>query len=581
MATIYPTKEDLSELPYAEFTVYEALERLGKNFYIFHSVQWLKKTKKWASTWKENDFLILNRNLGALVLEVKGGDIEYKGTVFHQINTQTQEVAILDPKKKKDPLSQAIDGAYHYRNVIEKICRATREKLALDDRFPVEVAVCFPSCEITEEKFRKFPLAYREIRPAVLDINSLKRGPQAIYDIFEFYGSRTKVDISDEEFKKIIEAIASDFDLVTAPSVKKDELDHAFLKLTQEQTGLLDYISEQRFATIQGVAGTGKTLIAKEAAKRFANDDRRVLFLCFNKFLYIHLKKSYPHNNVTYYNIHSFIYEYSDNTEDLSDANTRAAVLESIDFDKFNFDDIIIDEAQDFHDREIEYFKIYAELKEGRFLAFFDKNQVVQTNKVPEWIEKSECKLLLTKNCRNTYEIALTAYNVIDVELNQKIKMINGPKTGLAFLKGDPVGKMVKLLRILTGDKYGYDISDIVILTLSTEAQSIMRNIHKISGISITHEKTNSSILFTTAKKFKGLESRVVIVVDIDEFCFNDECKKRDFYVACSRATQYLCLIVDGDDEKLKNIAEMIKGPNFAPKGKIAIKTQAEVLRLD
>ena len=87
--------------------------------------------------------------------------------------------------------------------------------------------------------------------------------------------------------------------------------------------------------------------------------------------------------------------------------------------------------------------------------------------------------------------------------------------------------------------------------------------------------------LFTTAKKFKGLESRFVIVVDIDEFCFNDECKKRDFYVACSRATQYLCLIVDGDDEKLKNIAEMIKGPNFAPKGKIAMKTQAEVLRLD
>lgn len=40
----------------AELKVYEALEKLGKNFYIFHSVQWLKKTKKWAATWKENDF---------------------------------------------------------------------------------------------------------------------------------------------------------------------------------------------------------------------------------------------------------------------------------------------------------------------------------------------------------------------------------------------------------------------------------------------------------------------------------------------------------------------------------------------
>lgn len=272
---------------------------------------------------------------------------------------------------------------------------------------------------------------------------------------------------------------------------------------------------------------------------------------------------------------------YSNNTEDLSDASKRAEILERISWDDLDFDDVIIDEAQDFHDREIVYFKEYAELKDGRFLAFFDKNQVVQTENVPEWVEKSECRLLLTKNCRNTYEIALTAYNVIDVELNQKIQMMNGEKTSLAFVKGDPMGKLVKLLRMLTGDKYGYDYSDIVILTLKTESESIMNNISKISGIPITREKSNSSILFTTAKKFKGLESRVIIIVDIDESSFNDEKEKRNFYVACSRATQYLSLIVEGDDQKIKSIADVIAGPNFAPKGKIAMKTQATPLRLD
>lgn len=329
MANIYPIKEDLSEVPFAELKVYEALEKLGKNFYIFHSVQWLKKTKKWAATWKENDFLIINRNLGALVLEIKGGDIEYTGTVFHQINTQTEEVSVLDPKKKKDPLSQAIDGAYHYRRVFEKITKATETRMALDDRFPVEVAVWFPGCKIGE-KMKKFPLAYREAEQAVLDLSSFDKGAQAIYDIFDFYGSREKVDITDDEFNKILEAIASDFELITAPAVKKDELDHAFLKLTQEQTGLLDYISEQRFATIQGVAGTGKTLIAKEAAKNFGEEGRKVLFLCFNKFLYVDLKKKYPYTNVTYYNIHSLISVYSNNTEDLSDASKRAEILERI-----------------------------------------------------------------------------------------------------------------------------------------------------------------------------------------------------------------------------------------------------------
>lgn len=164
---------------------------------------------------------------------------------------------------------------------------------------------------------------------------------------------------------------------------------------------------------------------------------------------------------------------------------------------------------------------------------------------------------------------------------NQKIQMMNGEKTSLAFVKGDPMGKLVKLLRMLTGDKYGYDYSDIVILTLKTESESIMNNISKISGIPITREKSNSSILFTTAKKFKGLESRVIIIVDIDESSFNDEKEKRNFYVACSRATQYLSLIVEGDDQKIKSIADVIAGPNFAPKGKIAMKTQATPLRLD
>lgn len=577
MANIYPIKEDLSDLPYAELMVYEALEKLGKNFYIFHSVQWLKMTKKWAATWKENDFLIINRNLGAIVLEVKGGNIEYTGTVFHQINSKTGEVAVLDPKKKKDPLSQAIDGAYHYRGVLEKICRETERELALDDRFPVEVAVWFPSCEIGE-KIKKFPLAYREAGPAVLDINSFKKGAQAIYDLFDFYGSKNKVDITDEEFNNILEAIASDFELITAPAVKKNELEHAFLKLTQEQTGLLDYISEQRFATIQGVAGTGKTLIAKEAAKRFGEEGRRVLFLCFNKFLYSYLKHQYPYENVTYYNIHTFIKNYSDTSEDLSIAYNRAKILDSISWDILDFDDVVIDEAQDFHNKEIIYFKEYAELKDGHFYVFYDKNQVVMTEEVPEWIRDSECKLLLTKNCRNTYEVALTACNVIDVELNQKAQMMNGEKTALLFAKGDTISKLTYLLRMLIGDKYGYDYSDIVILSLKTEADSILSNIYKISGIPITREKSNSSILFTTAKKFKGLESRVVIIIDIDESCFNDEKKKRNFYVACSRATQYLSLIISGDDQKIKSIADAINGPSFAPKGKIAMKTQALIL---
>lgn len=573
-AMIYPQKENITDLPYSEKSVYDFLSSLSDSYVIFHSVQWVKKSNKWKSTWKENDFLILHKRLGALVLEVKGGDISFKDGVFHQMNSATGETKILSEKKKNDPLSQAIDGIYHYRRAI---CEIEKD---IDSRFPIEAAVWFSSSDI-KDKINGFPLGYREVSGAVLGQESFSKGPQAIYDIFSFYNSKSKVDITDEEFIKIVELIASDFELITAPGAKKSELEHAFLKLTTEQTGLLDYISEQKNATIQGVAGTGKTLIAKEAARRFGLEGRRVLFLCFNRFLFIHLSHDYPYENVTYYNIHTLITKYGTNYEDLSNPKDRAKALQSIDWDALPFDDVVIDEGQDFDNDEIIYFKDFCELTNGHFFVFYDKNQLLTTKEVPRWINESECKLVLTKNCRNTYEIALTSYNVIDVELNQKINMINGDQTIISFVKGEPLMKLVKLINYFTDDINGYEYSDIVILSLKTEEESILNGINKISGIPISREKNLSSILFTTAIKFKGLESRVIIITDIDERAFSNEEKKRVFYVACSRATQRLALFVNANEDKVKSIADAISGgKRFAAQGKIAMKTQSSIVDL-
>lgn len=572
MAYIFPQKEDLSEVPFSEVRVYELLEKLDKSFYVFHSVQWVKRTNKWKSTWKENDFLILNKNLGGLVLEVKGGEIECHGGVFHQINSETREVSVLNPEKKKDPLSQAIDGIYHYRKLLDEI------SFDLSDRFPIEAAVWFSTSKI-KSIMPNFPLKYREIDGAVLGDEDFSKGSQAIYDVFDFYQNKRKTNISDEEFQKILDLIAADFELITAPAAHRGELDRAFLKLTNEQTGLLDYIAEQKSATIQGVAGTGKTLIAKEAARRFGLEGNRVLFLCFNRFLYVDLLHRYPYENVTYYNIHTFISHYHTGC-DTSTAELRVAELLKIDWDELEFDDVIIDEAQDFDNREILYFKDLVELRDGHFFVFYDKNQLLTTREVPAWIRESECKLLLTKNCRNTKEIALTANNVIDVELNQKTMMVSGEQTSISFVRGESIPILGRLLKILTGDYYGYEYSDIVILSLKKESDSIMKNVNRIAGIPILRERSNSAVFFTTSKKFKGLESRVIIIVDIDETCFRDEEKKRNFYVACSRATQKLSLFVNADDSQIKAMGDAISNNRFAAKGKIAMKTQAKILDL-
>lgn len=476
MAKMFPKLDNISTLPYSEKVVYKALMNLPDTFTVFHSVQWLNRGIR-QSIWKENDFLVISQNYGMLVLEVKGGDIEYKDGIFIQTNRQSNEKAILSSKKHNDPLTQAIEGKYHYRNFINEILK--------DEMFSfnIDACVCFSGCRI-KNNIDAFPLKYKEVKEAILDYDSIRNDSfvSDLKKVFEFYNAYKNTRVNDEQYKKIIRGIAQDFKFVTILTLRKGELDDVFIKLTKEQMGLLDYISEQEIATIQGVAGTGKTIIAIEAAKRFAKSGNKVLFLCFNSLLFYHLKNTFTIKGVDYYNIYAFLAKYIKG--DFSNIENRVEALYTIDWDKFDYDAIVIDEAQDFNNNEILYFKDYINCRKGRLLIFFDKNQLLTTKEVPEWIINSECKLLLTKNCRNTKEIAITSYNVIDAKLNQKIKMVSGDNTQLLFVNNNYEDDLFRLINYYV--KRGYDKSDITILSLNSEHKSLLKGKKKIHNIKLS-----------------------------------------------------------------------------------------------
>ena len=68
---------------------------------------------------------------------------------------------------------------------------------------------------------------------------------------------------------------------------------------------------------------------------------------------------------------------------------------------------MIIDEGQDFGKVEIEEEELIELLKmnvienekiHGTFYLFYDKNQMIQSRKVPKYIENADCKLTLYRN---------------------------------------------------------------------------------------------------------------------------------------------------------------------------------------
>lgn len=77
-----------------------------------------------------------------------------------------------------------------------------------------------------------------------------------------------------------------------------------------------------------------------------------------------------------------------------------------------------MDEGQDFGQDVIEKNGILQllmdivtadEEKHGTFYAFYDKLQKIQGDIIPQCIEEADCRLTLTRNCRNTENIAKTS----------------------------------------------------------------------------------------------------------------------------------------------------------------------------
>ena len=83
-------------------------------------------------------------------------------------------------------------------------------------------------------------------------------------------------------------------------------------------------------------------------------------------------------------------------------------------------------------------------------------------------------------------------------------------------------------------------MEDVVILTARTEDRSWMDIHRKYSGISLSNVKEKGKILFTSIRKFKGLEAEAVLIVDASMSALVQPENRRLLYTGTSRAKNLL-----------------------------------------
>lgn len=333
-----------------------------------------------------------------------------------------------------------------------------------------------------------------------------------------------------------------------------------FRKMTAEQMYLLDYLEEQEEAAIHGVAGTGKTVLAVQKAKSLS-ETGTVLFLCFNRFLKDHLQDAYSgESGISFYTLDGLLARYTSHFS--QDPTERSEMITEflMDWDKYEipFHHIVIDEGQDFQDEHLQLLHTIAKGKGGCFYVFYDKNQFIQGLTYAQWLDQMECRLVLSRNCRNTKEIAVTSTRPIGLE-ESRIKMrrefnnSSAWKPNLFFVDDEPSlqDHLAKLIKKYTSA--GIAAKDIVVLSMKPEGKSIIQQSDlRIAGkYTLSREPKENSIFFTTVRKFKGLEAEVIICIDIDQDTFSSPKERNVFYVGTSRAMAYLDLLTLSRPEEL------------------------------
>ena len=538
MAIMIPEKPRNFDPASQEGLIFDALASLSEDYYVFHSFR-ITDTREGIFHESETDFVILNRTKGVICLEAKAGQVRYENGCWLYGSGI--------PMHNGGPFNQASANKYKLMRYISN----SNMSFVLE-KCKFFHAVWFPS--VSNDRLRSMTLPSEGDKTLVLTKEALSDPEEFIDRVYALeLPSRVQTNLSEFECKRLVrEIFCPQFNVFPSASFEADLKKIVFHRLLDEQAGILDFLDEQLTAAVNGAAGTGKTMIAVEKARRHAAFGEKVLFLCFNTQLKGYLENNYAREFVSYYTIAGFACKIC-NTARPDYKELKSKLEDYYISGSFPYKHVIIDEGQDFGSEAIEETDIIQLIHDiivdtdqgGTFYVFYDRLQLIQAREMPKFISDLDCRLTLYRNCRNTENIAVTSLRPIT---ERKPRVFDGAVKGapakLHFC--DSVQSEHERIDVIIDELAADGYRDIVILTCKTEATSVLSN-------SVKGGRYRNKYLFTTCRKFKGLEADVVVLVDVDKTTFEQD-NVLLFYVGTSRARIKLEITAVLSDDDCKDI---------------------------
>ncbi|OGC59947.1 hypothetical protein A3A70_02890 [candidate division WWE3 bacterium RIFCSPLOWO2_01_FULL_42_11] len=510
----------------------------------------------------EVDFVLVG-NGSIICFEVKGGRVTRKDGIWLFKDRYGQE-----NKKTEGPFAQVSTAMFSLKNDLEA-------RLGKNHGYLFGYGVIFPDIEFSTES----PEWDKSIVYDLRDVN--QQIHKYIERVISYWRQKTPQLRNAELLPKseVVNYLRGDFDIATLLWSDVTKVGDEIAYFTNEQYRALDQMDENPRLIFEGAAGTGKTLLAVEKARRNYHNKQRTLLLCFNRLLGARLRHEAalidPSGNYLHADsIHKYFSWVISNAGLKTQLDRQSAgkksqevyneilpslfitAAEKSSMEKF--DSVIIDEGQDLLN---ESYLLAIEcvlkggLKNGYWTVFLDPGGQAKLFNRYSLEAYQDLKSLgapvykLDLNVRNTLQIATQASIVSGFPAGNT--RVEGPKVEYK-LCNDPVDmalKTVELINKLVTEESIPPSSITVLSSRSVGSMSLFSTGVKVprSMVEATEnsivEKITGKIYYSSVQSYKGLENDVIIFTDLDSF--DGDFSESVNYVAMTRAKGKLYVFMD------------------------------------
>lgn len=244
---------------------------------ILHSLDVAQHPKRLSG---ELDFLVIVPGHGVLCLEIKAhSNVERKDGRWSFGQGSSKKYSTVGPFR------QASESMHAVQEYVAKQNTALRKTLFFSAVFFTNVFFDETSPEWHQwQSIDRGTLNRKPVSRICLDILRHAHDHTNKTESAKWYDSKSSRP-SPQQCKELLGLLRHDFEFYQPPSSQAEFAEDEIKQFTEEQFHALDTLNENPRVVFKGPAGTGKTMLAIEAAQRYALQGKKTLLVCYNRLL--------------------------------------------------------------------------------------------------------------------------------------------------------------------------------------------------------------------------------------------------------------------------------------------------------